>query len=128
MNKKRIKENEKKFGQELREKYDEKTIQSSYDKISKIDDQDIDGLTKQINETLSLAFKQGNPKSQLAQEVCELHKQWICMFWPEGMYSSKAHLQLVESYLEDERFIDYYDQLGKGCTKFLYEAMKIYCK
>ena len=41
-------------------------------------------LSEQIMEKLKKAFVLGNPASELAQEVCDLHRQWLCMFWKDG--------------------------------------------
>lgn len=124
-----IEKNEKEFAKELREKYDESIIQDSYTKLKKMSKEELEymnALTTDILTTLKDAFLQGNPESELAKKVCAMHKEWICLFWPRNIYSPKAHLALVESYLSDERFINYYDQVGMGCTQFLYEAMKLY--
>lgn len=117
-----------KYEQEAKDKYGEEVIQASINKLKGVREQQITNLTNQLNEKLFEAFQTQNPTSLQAQQACELHKQWICLFWPDGMYSKEAHLKLVMSYLEDERFVAYYDQIAKGCCAFFVEAMKEYLK
>lgn len=124
-----IKKNEKEFGKEMREKYDESIIQESYAHLNGMNKEtleQINHLTEKLMSTLKEAYMLGNPASELARQVCVMHKEWICMFWPDGLYTPKSHLALVESYLYDERFIAFYDQIGQGCTQFLFEAMKLF--
>lgn len=120
-----------KFEKEAKMKYGNDVVEASMKKLKGYrPDQmkEIEALSTQIKEVLREALQTADPSSQLAQKACQLHEQWICMFWPEGLYSKEAHLQLVASYLEDERFVAYYDAIASGCTAFFYEAIKIYCK
>lgn len=124
-------ENERKYGTEIRETYGEETIDASYQKIRGMTEEQIQlaqRLSETILQTLKLAFEEGNPSGELAQKACELHQEWLCLFWQEGLYSKEAHLALVESYVFDERFTAFYDQVAKGCTKFFFEAMKVYTR
>lgn len=68
------------------------------------------------------------PAGDIAQEVCDLHRQWLSMFWKDGMYSKEAHLSLGQMYVEDERFKKYYDDIEEGAAEFLYEGLKAYCE
>lgn len=124
-----IQENEKEYGAEIREKYGDKTIDESNAKMLELSPQEfteMENLSLQINETLKLALEQGDPSSQLAQEVCELHRKWLGYSWPS--YSKEAHLGLGQLYVEDPRFKAYYDAIKEGSAEFLYEALKIYCE
>ncbi len=126
-----IKENEELYGGELRGKYGDEAIDLSNNKIrgmSKIDYEEMMNVTALMNETLKEAFREGQASSNKAQKVCELHKKLLLMTWPEGLYSKEKQLNLVESFLLDDRFIAYYDKVEKGSVKFLLEATKIYCK
>lgn len=125
-----IAENEEKYGKEIREKYGDEAIDASNAKLmgmSQSQWESTQKLSEEINAKLQEAFQEGNPASELAQEVCDLHRQWLCMYWKEGMYSKEAHKALAEGYVADERFTAYYDKLGEGCTKFLRDAIVIYC-
>lgn len=127
---KMIKENEERYGKEIRQKYGDDVVNASNAKVKGMNEekmQQAESLRKRIDETLKEAFEQGNLAGELAQGVCEMHKQWICMFWPEGMYSKEAHVGLADMYVADDRFRAYYDRIAPGCAEFLCEAIYIYC-
>lgn len=83
-------------------------------------------LSRQINDSLKMAFKQGNPSSESAQKVCALHKEWLGYYW--NHYSKEAHLGLAQAYVDDPRFRKYYDAIAVGCAEFLRDAIKVFCK
>ncbi|MCL2080278.1 MAG: TipAS antibiotic-recognition domain-containing protein [Oscillospiraceae bacterium] len=85
-------------------------------------------LSAEINETLKTALKFGDPDSEMAQKACDLHRQWLCMFWEDGTYSKKAHKGLAETYVADERFKKYYDAIADGAAVFLRDSIIIYCQ
>ncbi len=124
-----IKANEEKYGEEIRSKYGDQKINESNEKymgLSKENYEFAQNLGEEILVTLKEALEENNPNSELAQHICRLHQDWIKFYWPT--YDEKSHLALVEMYLEDERFTAYYDVVGKGATKLLVEAMRIYLK
>ena len=124
-----IKENEEKYGKEIRKKYGEAQVAASYSKLKKLSPAEmakIDGLTSEINSTLESAIRTNNPAGELAQAACALHKEWLCYYWKD--YSKEAHLGLAQMYVEDPRFTAYYDKIAPGCAVFLRVAMEIYCK
>ena len=116
----------------------EKTIASSKGEITMSDKEKFEGFKKsmvdaneekygdEINETLKLAKEQGNPSSELAQKLCDLHKQWLAHSWKR--YSKEAHLGLGQMYVEDPRFKEYYDKIVPGGAEFLRDALQVYCK
>ena len=59
--------------------------------------------------------------------MCALHAKWIKMFWGDAAYSAQAHMQLGESYVADERFKSYYDEVADGAAELLRDALNIYC-
>ncbi len=126
-----VEENEKKYGKEIRQKYGEKVVEDSNAKVKNMTQEQyakVDQLSKEVNETLKEATLLGDPASELAQKACDLHRQWLCYFWPDGMYSKEAHKGLATMYCEDERFKAYYDAITPGCAEFLRDAIHIYCK
>lgn len=126
-----IDENEARYGKEVREKYGNETVDASNRKVAGMSEekwQEAQDLSETINRLLKEAYEGGNPAGETAQKACDLHRQWLCMFWPEGMYSKEAHKGLAESYVADPRFTAYYDKIAVGCAKFLKEAIDIYCK
>ncbi|MDF2865368.1 MAG: MerR family transcriptional regulator [Clostridia bacterium] len=81
---KMIEENEEKYGDEIREKYGNEEIEASNRKIKNMTKEDYDKIQKlslEVNETLKLAFEQGDPTSELAMKACKLHKEWLTYFW-----------------------------------------------
>ncbi len=126
---KMIDDNEAAYGKEIREKYGDATIDACNAKVKGMSEEQwrkMQELTELINETIKEAIVLGDPASKTAQRACELHKEWICMFWAEGTYSRENHLALTQGYCEDERFKKYYEAIAPGAAEFLFEAMKIY--
>lgn len=126
--KKMVGENEEKYGKEIRDKYGEEEVERANRRILDMGPEKyaaLESLTEELNETLKKAVEQGDPASQLAQRACELHKEWLSFHW-DG-YSKEAHLGLVQMYLDEPRFTSYYEEIAPGGTKFLWEAVQIYC-
>jgi len=129
--KKMIADNETVYGEELRKKYGDEMINASNAKVegmSKEQWKKAQVLSELINETLKEAFELGDPSSEIAQKACDLHRQWLCMFWKDGVYSKETHKALADGYVADKRFTAYYDKIAVGCTKFLRDSLEIYCK
>jgi DNA-binding transcriptional MerR regulator len=125
--KKLVDDNEKKYGEEIRAKYGDKSVERSNKKIigmRKEDYEELEKLTAELNQTLKKACEEGDPASELAQKACELHKKWLCFYWTD--YSKEAHKQLAETYVNDPRFTQYYENLASGCAEFLRDALDIY--
>jgi DNA-binding transcriptional MerR regulator len=122
-------DNDQQYGAEIRQKYGEDTVNESYGKIKGMTKEqyaEVEVLSLQVNETLKAAFEQGDPSGALAQNACELHKKWLCYFWPD--YSKEAHMGVAQMYVDDPRFTAYYDKIAPGCAAFLRDAVMIYCK
>ena len=122
-----VNENEKKYGEEIRKKYGDKTVDETNKKILDMSQESwnsLEELNEQLNKTLKAAVEEGNPASETAQKACALHKEWLGHYW--NFYSKEAHLNLCLMYTQDERFKEYYEKIAPGCADFLYEAMKIY--
>lgn len=125
----KIKENEAKYGNEIREKYGNKRIDEENKKfmnLSKEEYNKIEGLSKQINDQLIVATSINDPKSNESKQLAYLHQEWIKCCWTK--YSKEAHLGLVNMYLEDERFTKYYELIVKGGALVLKEAVEEYLK
>ena len=121
--------NEAQYGHEIREKYGNGVVAASNTKLMGLTAQQyerVQELSEQINEKLKIACVQGDPSSELAQEICALHKEWLGYFWSH--YSKEAHLGLAQMYVNDSRFKEYYDKLGVGCADFLRDALAVFCQ
>lgn len=125
-----INENEKKYGDEIRQKYGEDAVNASNAKLSGMNEDEWNRqlqLKRQIADLLKSAVENGNPSCIEAQNACDFHRQWLCMFWKDGTYTKDAHKNLAESYLQDERFKGYYEKITPGCAEFFKKAIDIYC-
>ena len=124
-----IKENERKYGKELRERFGSEKIDESnkrFEAHTKEEHDRANELSSAINRLLKEAYSKGDPGSEKAQELAGLHKEWLMLYWDE--YSPEAHLGLAETYVSDDRFRKYYDDICSGCAGFLKEAISIFVK
>ncbi len=127
-----IQENEEKYGAEVAEKYGRSVIEESNRKLSGMSEEQWkkqESLVEEIFSLLEEAIKVGDPSCEAAQKAADLHRQWICLFWKDGVYSKESHRGLAEMYAADERFTAYYDErLGKGGAAFLRDTIYHYTK
>lgn len=54
----------------------------------------------------------------LRRQVYQLHKEWLTIAWG-GNYQKEAHFDIVEMYVQDERFKAYYNQHQEGLAELL---------
>lgn len=124
-----IKENEDRYGREIREKYGDNAIDKSYGKVSKMSKEEwneVEALGEKVNEALREAMILGGPTSEKAQEVVKLHKKWLSYF---GDYTKEAHIGLGEMYVYDPRFKEFYEsRVGKNAAEFLRDSIANYYK
>lgn len=122
-----IKENAEKYGKELNQKFGQTYIDEAnlkFKKLSKYQFEEQNKLANKISDLLIKAVQSKDVSSDISQELCKNHQLWIKTYWPT--YTEEAHMALVEMYLIDERFTQYYDKIVSGGTLFLRDAMKIY--
>ena len=123
-----IKGNEQQFGKEIREKFGEELVMASYGKLKDMTEEQFEAMQQlelQLLKRLKEAMETKNASSDVAMETAELHKRWLSFHWAK--YSKAAHIGLVQMYLNDERFISYYDsRVGEGATQFLHDAIITY--
>ncbi len=126
-----IDDNETTYGKEIRSEYGDEIVDASNEKLKGMSDeqwQKAESLRSCYEGLLRTSFEQGDPASDEAQKACDIHRQWLCMFWKDGMYSKEAHKGIAEMYVSDDRFTSYYDKIAVGCASFLRDAINIYCK
>ena len=78
-----IDENEQKYGDEIRTKYGNETVDASNTKLKGLTQEQYDEgerLRIAYEDKLKEALATGNPNGDLAQEACDLHRQWLCVF------------------------------------------------
>lgn len=126
-----IAQNESTYGKEVRERFGDQAMDESNRKLAGLSAeqwQRQQSLAEQIMAELKVLTPQNDPASPRAQALCELHKQWLQVFWADGTYSPQTHLELAEGYLADQRFAVYYDQAAPGATQFLRDALIVFCE
>lgn len=124
-----LRENEAKYGGEIRDKYGDKTVDASNAKLMGLSQEqfaEMEKLATEIIESLVKAVGQQEPGSDEGQRIAELHRKWLGFTWQE--YSKAAHAGLAEMYVADERFSAYYDQHKEGAAEFLRDAIAIYTR
>lgn len=123
-----IEKNEQQYGKEIRERHGEEAVLASYGKLKELTEEQykaVNQLEEMLFERLKEAMDVGDPRSEVAFEVAELHKRWLSFYWPK--YTKAAHNGLAQMYVLDERFIAYYDgRVGTGATQFLHDAIENY--
>jgi len=115
-----VEENEKQYGKEVRERYGKETAQRANAQMMGMDESaynEFTALGEKLLEKLSEAAKLGDPTSVSAMEVARMHKRWLGYTW--GEYSAEAHRNLVQMYVDDERFASYF----QGNAEFLRDAV-----
>lgn len=123
-----IEENERKYGEEARGLYGDSAVDEANDRLSAMTREQyeqIDALSREVNEAVKAAFETGDPKGELAHRACALHKEWLMRYW--SRYSPEAHAGLAQTYVDDPRIKAYYDALKPGCAQFLRDAIFAYC-
>lgn len=120
-----LQKNEDKYGQEVRTKYGDTSMEQANEKIRDMtaaDYQRFQKLGDEILLCLKEAVTQGiSPKSEEGKRIVLLHKEWLGMTWKT--YSKQAHEGLAQIYVLDQRFMTYYDREVPGCAKFLRNAV-----
>lgn len=120
-----IRENEEKYGEEIRHKYGEKTVMESNAKMMNLSEEEyhrMEDLGIEINKRLEAAVEAGiNPMGTEGKEIAELHKKWLTICTPK--YTAQMHRGIAEMYICDVRFTNYYDSKVPGCAQFLRDAI-----
>lgn len=123
----KVQANEHRYGTEARERYGNEAVDASREKLLSMSDAEWESkeeLEAAIIDQLKRAMAQSDPASETAAVLAKMHARWIQMHWGEGAYTPEAHNGLADSYLADQRFVDYYDsRVGKGATDFLVAAI-----
>jgi DNA-binding transcriptional MerR regulator len=124
-----IDENEQKYGAEIRAKYGDTIVEESNAKLkgmSKDQYEEGERLRAEFEETLKAVLDTSDPASETALKACDLHRQWLCIYYPK--YNREYHMGLGEMYIADERFKAHYDRIADGCAEFLRDAINAYCE
>lgn len=128
--KEKLTNNEKAYGQAIREKYGEEAVEASNKKFMNMSEE----AYKKMKETENQLFKalkevilSKDLGSDAAKNVFDQHKSWLNFTWPS--YSVQAHIALAEMYVSDEEFTKYYnDQVGSEGVTTLRDIIVKYAK
>lgn len=120
-----IQKNEEAYGEEIRRKYGDKTVEESNATMRNLSEEayhQIESLGAEINKCLQEAVAaKSAPTGEDGIKIANLHKQWLMLSMPN--YTAEIHKGLVEMYLADKRFKAYYDKETSGCAQFLHDAV-----
>ncbi len=123
-----LRENEEKYGEEIREKYGEEMVEASnqfFLNLSEAEHNQMNALDEEIHFRLAAAVTRGlDTAGDEGQAIADLHRRWLSITM--GSYSPAAHTMLGEMYVADERFTAYYDDMVPGCAAFLRDAIAAY--
>lgn len=123
-----VQENEARYGAEARARYGDEAVDAANKRVLAMSEWewcDTERLSSEILKKLGELRVANDPDCEEAGALCAMHATWLNRYWPEGMYSAEAHLSLAEGYLQDERFIKFYDDAaGKGATEYLVAALR----
>lgn len=122
-----IADHEAQYGPEIREKYGDVVIKSSYSQVQHMTPDDYAEWTRlgeAVKAALRDAFQTGDAACAKAQEAADLHRRWLSFTWAQ--YSPAAHRGLAQLYVDDERFRAYYDAEQRGMAAFLRDVIQIY--
>ena len=126
---KMIDENEKKYGDEVRDRWGADSYKKSQQKVKHMTQEQwtkVESLAEGIAGQLRIAVEEHDPAGEAAQKACDLHRQWLCHFWTDDMYTKEAHRGLAQMYCDDPRFKAHYDEITEGAAEMLRDAMEIY--
>lgn len=120
---------EKTYGAQARMRYGDEVIDETNKRMLSLTKDEWDAkelLEKAIKVQLRLAMLSEDTNSAESQELAKMHEKWIGIHWGSG-YSEDEYLAMVRGYLNDDRFVKYYDDAaGTGATQFLTDAIDAY--
>lgn len=123
-----IAKNEEDYGNEIRKLYGDEKINRSNQQflaMTEADYQEWEDLGKEILSELVQAVRQNaDPAGPEGRRIAELHRRWLEFSW--GFYTPQAHAGIVQMYVSDPRFQDYYDREISGCAIFLRDAVQYF--
>lgn len=121
-----VRENEEKYGAEIREKYGDEEINAANQKVLGMSEEDWERF-RNLGEEIRIRLKESvlagvKPESEEAKRIVILHKEWLGRTWKQ--YTKEAHKAIANMYISDERFKMYYDKEVAGCARLLEMAIR----
>ncbi|WP_165248779.1 MerR family transcriptional regulator [Adlercreutzia sp. ZJ141] len=119
---------EEAYGKEARKRYGDEVIDQTNARMSSMSREEWDTkeyLERAIKDKLREMLLSDEVSDADASELAEMHARWIRAHWGDDAYSPQAHVALAKGYLQDERFVTYYDSAcGDGATALLAEIIE----
>lgn len=120
-----VAKNEAKYGAEARSKYGDAAVDASNKRMMDLSQQQYnekESLEAEILSQLEAAVRSGaSPDSDEGRQIVDLHRRWLAFTWLPP--TAEAYKGLVQMYICDERFTQYYDRTVSGCAQFLCDAV-----
>lgn len=122
-----IEEHKAKYAEEVRQKYDKKTVEESERRTSSYTKDDWQNITKKSEDIYQrIISRMGfGPADPQVQEAVAAWRQHITDYFYEC--TPEIFRGLGDLYVEDERFTENIDKYKAGLARFMREAMHIYC-
>ncbi|AKP67726.1 MerR family transcriptional regulator [Companilactobacillus ginsenosidimutans] len=125
----KIKENEEKYGAEIREEYGDETVNDSnklWNNLSAEQYQIMNAVeSDMVSKLIELDDSKLGPSSELGKQIYEDHKRWLEFSWKQ--YTPAMHRNLADMYLADSRFGDYYNsKAGREVVQLLHDVIYEY--
>ncbi|MDY0276860.1 MAG: TipAS antibiotic-recognition domain-containing protein [Acholeplasma sp.] len=113
------------YQDEVKEKWGDDAYQKSNQHFKNMNEEQFNHFNQLNDEIINslVLIKETNDLS-LAKKVATLHKEWITLAW--GFYQRDIHFNVVDMYINDERFKKYYDKHGNGLAQILRDAVYQY--
>ena len=128
--KKAVEENEKAYGNEIRQKYGDKavdTANANWMGLTQEQYQAWTALDAELRQRLECSVRQGlTPDSEEGRAVYEMHRRWLAT--TDKKLTAAKHKGIAQLYVLDERFTAYYDKEVPGCARFLRDAVECWAK
>ena len=94
--------------------------QARYGSLSQVERDRIAALGEAVNQKLAELLRAGEPaESALVQAEIAKHFDWVCAFWTPNRESYRG---LLEMYVADQRFADFYERYQIGLAEFICDA------
>lgn len=125
-----IEKNEQTYGGEARARYGGAAVEAANAKLAGMTEEDwqnAQALGSELNALLGELAPAADPAGAEAARLVDLHRRWLCCYWPEGQYSAAAHRGMARLYAADRRFAAYYDAVVPGGCAFLCAAIAAHC-
>jgi len=122
-----INENERKYGDEIRKKYGDETIDLSNQALLAMDRTDytsLEELEDKIKQYLVVTTPGNDVSLAPVKELVVLHHQWVAARVPK--LSTAMYLGIADLYVTDDRFQAYYDAITPNGAIFLNQAIHYY--